>query len=78
MRPLVRLRRLNRKTVLTRKTNQMCSVHTTLEKFKNATITVNLDLCLRKLGQGNHIMIGRFYARDVNAVSEVKAVPGRL
>ena len=33
---------------LTLKTLQMFSVHTTPKEFKNATITVILDLCLRK------------------------------
>jgi len=35
----------------------MFSVHTTPEKFENATITGHLNFCLRKLEPGNHMII---------------------
>ena len=41
----------------TLKTHQMFSVHTAPETFKDATITGHLDLCLRKLRRGNHVII---------------------
>ena len=43
--------------VFTLKTHQMFSLHTKTEKFKDAAITCHFGfLCLRKLGQGNHVI----------------------